>query len=375
MIDRLPTWAVQPDAQRSLARAHCNLADACSWVGHHETASSFLRSGTRLAVVSGGSYIASTARSTRAHLDWLTGQWAGLAERAAQLRADYYDLHPVASELSLVLGCLAVANGEWEAAAHHLSNTGARDPENAYAPVAIAAHAAILRMLNSQEEFAAAATAADSGLKLVRAKGCWAWVGDFAPAAVDAYCAVGRRADAESVTDQLDEAAATLDAPAVDAGLAMCRGIIAVERADTGVALEKFEMASELAKRLPAPYFALRAAERATRCRLSREQAGCAEDLAAIASEFDALGAARDSARCRYLLRVHGVRQPSRRGRRGYGDELSPRERDVHRLLIDGHTNQDIADALYLSRRTVEQHVAKILHKLNLRSRTDIQRR
>ncbi|MGH3238972.1 MAG: response regulator transcription factor [Spirillospora sp.] len=37
-----------------------------------------------------------------------------------------------------------------------------------------------------------------------------------------------------------------------------------------------------------------------------------------------------------------------------------------------GHTNRQIADALVLSTRTVEQHVAKVLRKLNVRSRAQI---
>ncbi|MDQ3655349.1 MAG: LuxR C-terminal-related transcriptional regulator [Chloroflexota bacterium] len=49
---------------------------------------------------------------------------------------------------------------------------------------------------------------------------------------------------------------------------------------------------------------------------------------------------------------------------------LSPRELDVLRLMANGHSNQHIADELYLSRRTVTSHVTSILGKLDLTSRT-----
>jgi len=49
---------------------------------------------------------------------------------------------------------------------------------------------------------------------------------------------------------------------------------------------------------------------------------------------------------------------------------LSPRELDVLRLMANGLTNQQIADELFLSRRTVTSHVASILGKLDLSSRT-----
>jgi predicted ATPase/DNA-binding CsgD family transcriptional regulator len=50
--------------------------------------------------------------------------------------------------------------------------------------------------------------------------------------------------------------------------------------------------------------------------------------------------------------------------------ELSARERDVLRLLALGRTDREIADALYVTRRTASKHVSAILAKLGVRSRT-----
>ncbi|MDQ3657517.1 MAG: LuxR C-terminal-related transcriptional regulator [Chloroflexota bacterium] len=49
---------------------------------------------------------------------------------------------------------------------------------------------------------------------------------------------------------------------------------------------------------------------------------------------------------------------------------LSPREVDVLRLLVDGHSNRAIGDCLSISERTVEAHVQHILAKLEVESRT-----
>jgi DNA-binding CsgD family transcriptional regulator len=49
--------------------------------------------------------------------------------------------------------------------------------------------------------------------------------------------------------------------------------------------------------------------------------------------------------------------------------ELTPREREVHRLLVAGLTNREIAEALFLSEKTVKVHVRHIYDKLGVRSR------
>ena len=66
---------------------------------------------------------------------------------------------------------------------------------------------------------------------------------------------------------------------------------------------------------------------------------------------------------------AHGL-DVLRRG--GGGDELSPREVEVLRLIALGHTSAEIAARLQLSRRTVETHRARILRKLGCRTRADL---
>jgi two-component system, NarL family, response regulator NreC len=55
-------------------------------------------------------------------------------------------------------------------------------------------------------------------------------------------------------------------------------------------------------------------------------------------------------------------------------DPLSDREREVLRLLALGHTNQEIAQSLYISVRTAESHRAHIMQKLRLTTRAELVR-
>ena len=55
-------------------------------------------------------------------------------------------------------------------------------------------------------------------------------------------------------------------------------------------------------------------------------------------------------------------------------DPLSEREREVLRLLALGHTNQEIAQMLYISVRTAETHRAHIMQKLRLETRAELVR-
>ncbi len=53
-------------------------------------------------------------------------------------------------------------------------------------------------------------------------------------------------------------------------------------------------------------------------------------------------------------------------------DGLTEREREVLTLIADGLSNQEVADKLVISVKTVERHRANILAKLGLHSRTEL---
>jgi DNA-binding NarL/FixJ family response regulator len=61
--------------------------------------------------------------------------------------------------------------------------------------------------------------------------------------------------------------------------------------------------------------------------------------------------------------------EQSERPARRFTGALSKREEQVLRLLATGRTNHDIADALFISEKTVARHVSNIFDKIGVSSR------
>ncbi|MDP2720226.1 MAG: response regulator transcription factor [Dehalococcoidia bacterium] len=64
-----------------------------------------------------------------------------------------------------------------------------------------------------------------------------------------------------------------------------------------------------------------------------------------------------------YLQRVEGE-EPY--------DRLTPREREILKLIAEGHTSKEIAEMLFISFKTVLGHRMKVMEKLNFHNRTEL---
>lgn len=93
------------------------------------------------------------------------------------------------------------------------------------------------------------------------------------------------------------------------------------------------------------------------------------EAAAAVFSECGAKGLHSQAIREQRRL---GVRIPGQTGRASGASGLSRREMEVARLVREGHTNQQIAEKLFISVRTVETHLSHIFTKLGVASRVGV---
>ena len=95
-------------------------------------------------------------------------------------------------------------------------------------------------------------------------------------------------------------------------------------------------------------------------------------------AELDRMGAVPMAKRTRSRLDAMGVEKIPRGPRPSTAQNvagLTARQMEVLPLVVEGHTNAEIAERLFLSPRTVDHHVAAILLKLGVDSRRDVEDR
>ncbi|WP_405010923.1 LuxR C-terminal-related transcriptional regulator [Kitasatospora sp. NBC_01539] len=375
LVDALPRESGLVAARQQAARGLCNAADAAVWLGHYERSRALLGEGVALAARSGASYAEHTGRACTLVLDWASGRWAGLAARAGALVDEAGAMPYIASDARMVLGLLALARGSWADTAVHLTGPDTIDLDGGPVPLSATISGALVRLALARDDLPAAAAEAATAWQRMRAKGVWAWAAELAPWAVEATARSGAVAAAREMTAEFAAGLEGRDAPSAEAALHWTRGALAEAVGDAAGAARHHGAAARLYAALPRPYHAALTGTAAARCTLAA--GGPAEAAVAALAEnarrFEALGATWDAACTRAELRGRRPAEERRTpGRPGYGDLLSPRETEVAQLAAGGMTNREIAAALHLSPRTVEQHVARAMQKTGAQSRQQL---
>ncbi|HEU4356572.1 MAG TPA: AAA family ATPase [Actinomycetota bacterium] len=185
------------------------------------------------------------------------------------------------------------------------------------------------------------------------------------PDAIEGLVAVGEIDQAETLLEEHHERGRRPDRPWALVTAMRCQGLLQAARGDAPVGLETLERAVEEHERVGQPFELARTllvrgevARRAKRKVLARES------LEGARSIFDRLGARLWSEKSRAeLARVGGT--PG-------GGKLTATERRIADLVVEGMTNRQIADALFISVKTVEANLSRVFHKLGVRSRAQL---
>ena len=190
-----------------------------------------------------------------------------------------------------------------------------------------------------------------------------------------AALALGRREDAGTWAAQLIARAERMRLPATTLRAARARAELALADGDAVRAAAQARDTAAAAASAGLPQEELGARLLAGRALLAAgERDAAIEVLQAVAAVAGAAGAlaARDAA-ARELRRA-GTRvgAEARRAADARAGGLTQREQDIADLVARGRTNREVAEALFLSEKTVENHLSRVYAKLGVRGRGEL---
>ena len=186
-------------------------------------------------------------------------------------------------------------------------------------------------------------------------------------AAIEAHLVLGDVGAADIAVARLDAMARAQSSRYVDGLAAIVRARLCAVRGD-GDRRRELHQALAMFSAAEMPFEVARTRlELARAVTVDRRQVAITEATAALEA-FQLLGAVRHVDAAAALLRELGA--PARTGPKDRG-VLTRREQEVLELLGHGLSNAELAQRLFISPKTVEHHVGRILSKLGLRNRAE----
>ena len=186
---------------------------------------------------------------------------------------------------------------------------------------------------------------------------------------IEAMLELGLIAEADERTRALEERGRRLDRPWALAVSARCRGLVLAANGDPDAAVDAVEKALSEHERLAQPFeFGRTLLVYGRTLRRARQKRAARTALSRALEVFERLGAPLWAEKARGELGRIGGRAAAPR-------ELTATEANVVELVLDGCTNREIAERLYISVKTVERHLTHVYAKLGVRSRRELARR
>ena len=358
-LDEATATALQGEATVPIsgAWACCFLVTACTAVRDYERAFEWCDRIAEFAERYGSRYMLAFCRAEYGAVHLWRGRWEAAETMLQASIDDFARSRPAMVGGPLVgLAELRRRQGRWEEAAPLLDRAG---PSST-------AQLCRARLALDRGEPARAAELAERCLRQVPAD-----------RELDRAAGLELLAQARTARGELEEAGAALEAlreieravgtPALRASVDFAEGLVAAAGGDHDRARHLFEDATDRFERSGGPFEAAQARIELATTLVALGRTNLAEQEAAGAlDQLLALGAEVEAERARRL----------EEGAIGRGDaagplqELTPREREVLRLVAEGLTNRQIAERLVVSEHTIHRHVTNTLRKLELPSRT-----
>ena len=185
--------------------------------------------------------------------------------------------------------------------------------------------------------------------------------------AIETLLALGEHDAATALLAELEEQARATGRVWALTIASRCRALLSAAAGDSDAAYASLDRALELHEQLQEPFERGRTLlVRGTLQRRNRKKRPARESLTQALAMFDELGARLWSERAQAELRRIGGRAPASPG------VLTPTEERVAALVAAGRTYREVADALFISPKTVQWNLSKIYRKLGVRSRAEL---
>ena len=333
----------------STGQVYCNVIAACQELGDLRRAAEWTDALRTWTASQPASVFPGLCRVHRAELMSLRGEWAEAEAEARQAADDLLEAMPgfaaeacyAAGEVRRRLGDLDGAELEYRRA----SELG-HEPQPGLA---------LVRLAQGRPDAAAAAirgALAEEPARLARVQ--------LLAAQVEISLGASDLATARGAADELAGIARDYESVVLQAVSACAEGAVALMSGDAADALRWLRLGWEMWQSLDCPFEAARARQLlGLASRAAGDEDGAELALTGALAVFERLGAALEAQRTSSLL-----------GTRPEPSGLTARELEVLRLVAKGRTNQEIADELCLSVKTVARHLENIYCKLGVSSRT-----
>jgi DNA-binding CsgD family transcriptional regulator len=185
---------------------------------------------------------------------------------------------------------------------------------------------------------------------------------------IEALVSLGEIDAALELTDYFEGQGRALDRPFALATGARCRALVEAASGDGQAAMATIDRALIEHERLPMPLELGRTLLVAGTIRRRAKQKRAAREALESASEiFTRLGARLWADHARSELERVVVHATS-------GTELTPTEARIAELVAAGRTSREVAEALFISIKTVDSNLTRIYRKIGVRSRTELAR-
>lgn len=345
------------DSLEAVVHSSCAMLNACELAADVQRAAQWCRTASTFSSTYGCPFLYAECRMLYGGVLVATGDWARAEEELAVADRTAGDAYPRLRARALAhLADLRLRQGRLEEADALIAEVGD--------PLATTLPGAAIRLARGEPADAVALCERS----LDRNGGRHAEAPPTLGLLVQAHLAAGDLDAASVAADRLADLAAERPGNRVAAHSALASGNVLRAREEPSRGARWIEEALERFAQLEMPFEVARARLALARTLAAVQPAVAVAEAKGALAAFDRLGAAADADAAAALLRSLGV--AGRTAPRGAG-ALTRREQEVLRLAGQGLSNPEIAERLFISRKTAAHHLSSVFAKLGLRNRAE----